>query len=82
MAIALYEKYVFRIGTLLAISLATMLIYFLNDDGLVWSYSGLLVGISFAISAVSGFKRFKPNLLTANAAIMQQIGNGNNSFKS
>ena len=83
MAIALYEKYVFRVGTLLAILVATMLIYFLKEDGLVWSYSGLLVGTAYAISAFSEFKRFQPDIAVYQSpGIFHQMGINNNKIGS
>lgn len=64
LAITLYESYVFRVGTLVALFMATFLIYFLSDATLVWTYSGLLVGGAYAITAFSSFKRFKPDIMT------------------
>ena len=66
MAIRLYERYVFRAGTLIAISLASTLIFFLSaDDSLLWSYSGLLIGLAYLIAAASSFNRFHPDIMTA-----------------
>ena len=65
MAIALYESYVYRWGTFLAIVLASAIIYSLQSDELVWSYSGLFVGAAYAIAAFSSFKRFQPDMMTA-----------------
>ena len=65
MAIRLYESYVFRVGTLIAISLASTLIFFLgSDDELLWSYSGLLIGTAYFIAAASSFNRFHPDIIT------------------
>ena len=64
MAISLYERYIFRVGTVLAIALASLLIYFITDDELLWSYSGLLVGAAYLIAAASSFSRFQPDIMT------------------
>ena len=64
LAINLYERWIFRVGTLMAIALATLLTFFLRDEELVWSYSGLLVGSAYAIAAFSSFKRFTPDIMT------------------
>jgi len=65
MAITLYESYVFRVGNLAALSIATLLIYFISDATLVWTYSGLFVGGAYAIAAFSSFRRFKPDIMTS-----------------
>ena len=65
LAITLYEKYVFRLGTILAITIASGLIYLLRDSELVWGYSSLLVAFAYAIAAASSFRKFRPDIVTA-----------------
>lgn len=55
----------FRIGIILAISIASMLIYFLQEESLIWCYSGLLVSAAYAIAAFNDFKRFQPDIVTS-----------------
>lgn len=65
MAIKLYENYVFRFGMVAAIAFATLFTFLLQDEELVWSYSGMLVAGAYAIAAFSSFKKFRPDLVTA-----------------
>ena len=66
MAIRLYERYIFRAGTFIAVVIACTLVYLLNaDDELLWSYSGLLIGLAYLIAAASSFNRFHPDIMTA-----------------
>jgi hypothetical protein len=65
LAITLYEKYVFRVGTILAITIASGLIFLLRDSELVWGYSSLLVALAYAIAAMSSFRKFRADMITA-----------------
>ena len=65
LAIKLYERYIFEIGTFLAIAIASCLIYFLEHDAaLIWTISGLLVAFSYIFASCNEFRRFKADLVT------------------
>ena len=64
MAIAMYEKYIYRFGIIAAVTAASIMILLLKDAEALWAYAGLSTALAYAVATFTAVKRFKPDIVS------------------
>ena len=64
MAIAMYEKYIYRFGIITAVTAASIMILLLTTGEALLAYAGLSTALAYAVITFLPVKRFKPDIVS------------------
>ena len=70
MSIAMYERYIYRFGTIASVVSASLMILLLTEAEPLWAYAGLATALAYTVATFINMKRFKPDMNTINFSVI------------